>query len=806
VRIESLGAVWAVLLVGVSSPAAVLSLISSQNFGSLALNTGAPGSATLTFQISSSPSSFQLQYGGDFSLGRHACTGAAPYTCTVTLSFAPQYPGLRQDAVRVLDSGGNVLATTLLYGLGLAPQAVLRPGVLTSFAGTGTLGNSGDNGAAVRAELSNPQGVAVDGAGNVYLADSLAQVIRKVNAATGMITTVVGPANSAGLNAPTGIAVDGAGNLYIADSQNNQIRKLDAVSGLITTVAGTGAVSASLGDGNLATQASLHNPSDVAVDPPGNLYIADEYNNRIRRVDAGTGVITTVAGGGTPGRGADGIGDAGPAVNAVLSDPSSVAFDSAGNLYIADSGNNLIREVNNGTISVVAGNGSPAYSGDNGAATQASLNQPSSVRVDAAGNLYIVDSHNNVIRQVNGAGIISSAVAAGQLNNPGGIAIDPSGNIYIADQGNSLVREITSGSAVLNFGATGVGTVSSPQIVSIDNIGNQALAIGGLSLTESFLQQSSGAMDCSLDVTVAPAASCSVAVAFVPQSASSFTGDLSLLTNSLNGTSLSLQVVALSGSGTGTGNESSDPAVNTVDLVFPYQTVGAASASQVVTLQNPGSTTVNVTGIWIAGSNAGDFSLNSTCQSTLAAHGTCTVSVVFTPQAAGARSATLSLTETGAVSGAQFTQSVFLQGIAAGMPGAITITPSVAFGTQAVGTVSSAQTVTLTNSSSVGLTIAGASLSGSSDFSISSNSCTSLLHPNNSCNVVLAFSPTVIGQEQASLEFTDQAGNSPQTVTVQGTGAIPILKDPQARTWGRLAWVGPPHCSWPLRIRVRHYI
>jgi hypothetical protein len=176
------------------------------------------------------------------------------------------------------------------------------------------------------------------------------------------------------------------------------------------------------------------------VDPAGNLYIADEYNNRIRRVDASSGVITTVAGGGTPGRQADGIGDGGPAVNAVLNNPLSVALDASGNLYIADSGDNLIREVNVGIISIVAGNGSPAYSGDGGAALAASLSAPSSVRVDAARNLYIADAHNNVIRQVNGAGIISTV--AGTLSNPGGVAIDSSGNIYIADQGSSMVRKI----------------------------------------------------------------------------------------------------------------------------------------------------------------------------------------------------------------------------------------------------------------------------------------------------------------------------------------------------------------------------
>jgi hypothetical protein len=774
--IKGLAVVWAALLSGISSPASASPAISSQNFGSVAANS----SNTLTFQVSglSSPRSFGLQYGVEFSFVQSSCTFGTPATCTLTVKFQPVRPGLRQDGIQVLGNNGTLLAIVLLYGVGQAPVAVLRPGIITSFAGTGTLGNSGDNGPAVNAELSNPQGLAIDTAGNVYIADSLAQVVRKVDT-TGNITTVAGnpaatypgdggPATSAGLNAPVGLSVDGAGNLYIADSQNNRVRRVDALTSIITTVAGTGAASTNLGDGNLATAASLNNPVDVAVDPAGNLYIADQGNNRIRRVDARTGIITTVAGGGTA-AGLDGLGDGAPAVNASLSQPAGLAFDASGNLYIADKGNKLIREVSNGVISTVAGT-----------SLQGPLNGPSGIRVDAAGNLYITDTNtnNSLVWQVNGAGTMS--VLAGQqdrwgfngngipadlayLNSPAAIALDPSGNIYIADQGNSMVRKIIPGPTALSFPSTSVGTISPPQALSIDNIGNQPLSFSAFGFTGSFVQQSSGTEDCSLETTLPAASSCSVAIAFAPQTPGSSAGLFSWQTNAQTAT----LTLPLTGAGTGIAN--SDPTVNETTLSFSNQTAGTASAAQIVTLTNSSTATLSAPGFTISGSNALDFSKSTTtCQSTLAPNASCTVSVVFTPGAAGARSATLSLIETNTATNTQLNQTVFLQGAATDPP--LTVTPSIQFGNQAVNTPSPTQTVTLTNSSSVNVPVASIFLNGPSDFSISNNSCGSVVSANSSCTVTLVFTPTIVGQEQGTLQFTDGAANSPQSVILEGTG------------------------------------
>jgi sugar lactone lactonase YvrE len=278
-----------------------------------------------------------------------------------------------------------------------------RAGVITTLAGNGTPGYSGDAGPAIWAELNYPMGLTLDASGNLYIADAENNCIRKVDR-TGVITTVAGngtqgysgngPAVDAELNQPTGVAVDRAGNLYIVDNQNFCIRKVDT-RGMITSDAGTGTQDYS-GDGGPAVDAGLNCPAGVAVDRAGNLYIADARNNRIRKVDA-NGMITTVAGNGRQGYG----GDGGPATSAELNYPAGMAFDADGNLYIADNGNNRIRKVDtSGLITTVAGNGTQGYSGDGGPATGAELNYPAGIALDASGNLYIADIKNNRIRKV----------------------------------------------------------------------------------------------------------------------------------------------------------------------------------------------------------------------------------------------------------------------------------------------------------------------------------------------------------------------------------------------------------------------
>jgi sugar lactone lactonase YvrE len=285
-------------------------------------------------------------------------------------------------------------------------------GTITTVAGNGTLGFNGDGGPATAAELYNPQGVAVDGQGNLFVADTYNQRIRRVDHGTGVITTVAGngtagfggdngPATAAQFNLPAGLSLDGQGNLFIADFFNSRIRRVDHSTGVITTVAGNGTYGFS-GDNGQATAAEIYLPAGVAVDGQGNLFIADYGNQRIRWVDHSTGVITTVAGNGTQGF----SGDNGQATAAQLNQPIGVAVDGQGNLFIADYNNQRIRRVDHstGVITTVAGNGTPGFSGDAGQATAAELYNPFGLAVDGQGNLFIADRFNHRIRRVQLAG------------------------------------------------------------------------------------------------------------------------------------------------------------------------------------------------------------------------------------------------------------------------------------------------------------------------------------------------------------------------------------------------------------------
>jgi hypothetical protein len=370
--------------------------------------------------------------------------------------------------IYIADSGNNRIR-----------KVVASTGVIQTIVGTGTAGSGGDGGPALSAELSGPSGLFVDGKGNIFIADSQNNKIREVVAATGIIQTVAGngvqgfsgdggPATSAALNLQSisilacGLFVDGFGNVFFPDTANNRVRVVVAATGNIQTVAGNGTQGFG-GDDGPATSAELALPTGVFVEGNGNMLIADSVNGRIREVFANTGgiiqtggTINTVAGNG------DGFsGDGGPATSAGLLLPLGVFVDGSGNIVIADSGDYRIREVAaaTGNIQTVAGNGSPGFSGDGGPATSAGLLFPFGVFVDGSGNIFIVDSGNDRIREVVAAtGDIQTVAGNGtpgfsgdggpatsaSLLSPFGVFVDVNGNIFIADSGNSRIREVVA--------------------------------------------------------------------------------------------------------------------------------------------------------------------------------------------------------------------------------------------------------------------------------------------------------------------------------------------------------------------------
>ena len=410
--------------------------------------------------------------------------GGAPFTPAAAAGVGLASPmGVATDALgNVYFSSGNVVFK------------VDTSGSLTRVAGTGKPGYSGDSGPATEAQLNQPKGVAVDAGGSLYIADTGNNVVRKVTP-DGVIATVAGgSATPAQLNAPAGVAVDRAGNLYFSDTGNCAVREVTP-GGAVLTVAGNGTCGFS-GDGGAATSAQLNSPAGLAVDAAGRLYIADSGNNAIRMVTP-AGNITTVAGmGGMAGY----DGDGGPAVHARLTAPSSVALDAAGNLYIADSGDNAIREVRiaDGSIVTVAGTNRPGFAGDGGPATSALLWAPWGVATDSAGDVFIGDSYNYRVRKIGTNGNISTLAGNGgndyrgdggpgtssQLVQPKAVAVDSSGNLYIADTFGNTVRKVTADGTITTFAGTGLrgysgdggpataAQLNRPRGLAVDSTGN----------------------------------------------------------------------------------------------------------------------------------------------------------------------------------------------------------------------------------------------------------------------------------------------------------------------------------------------
>jgi len=381
------------------------------------------------------------------------------------------------------------LAVASLAALSLTVSGLAQNYTINTFAGNGAIVFAGDAGPAPSAAINNPTAVALDAAGNVYIADCFNQRIRKVGT-DGIITTIAGTGNKgdsgekgeaakATFNNPCGIALDSSGNMYVADSHNHNMRKI--VNGTIDRLAGA-SFPGYIGDVDGDTTTALSQPLSVVVDASGVAFVVDFANNRIRKIPS-VGKTILVAGTGA----ADFSGDGADAKKAALNAPNAIALDSAGNIYIADTANHRIRKVGtDGIITTIAGNGNPGFSGDGASALQASLWYPKGVAVDSAGNVYIADTFNQRIRKVSN-GIISTIAGTGEIGFsgdggratlakfkwPSGVTVGAAGSLYIVDAQNNRIRKMTpatatgsgpdiNASGVITAVAFGGGTVAAP--------------------------------------------------------------------------------------------------------------------------------------------------------------------------------------------------------------------------------------------------------------------------------------------------------------------------------------------------------
>jgi sugar lactone lactonase YvrE len=412
-----------------------------------------------------------------------------------------------------VDGDGNIF---IVDGENNRIRKIALDGTLSTVAGNGSEAFAADGGLAAASPLNEPSGVAVDGVGNVFIAEASSNRVRRV--ADGILSTAagngdpagffgVGPATLSELARPSGVAVDGVGNVFIADRVNSRVRKWVALDGSLSLVAGTGIPGDSVA-GGLATLSELNEPLGVAVDGVGNVFIADTFNHRIRRL-APDGTLSTLAGQGHDSRGF--AGDGGPATEGKLNFPEGVAADGVGNVFIADTVNHRVRKVApDRTLTTLAGNGAQGFAGDGGPATAGELAAPSGVAVDGVGNVFIADTLNHRVRQVAPDGTLTTLAGngvadfagdggpatGGALNFPAGLAVDGDGNVFIADTGNHRVRKValdgtlttvagnaafdTNGNAIADFSGDGGpatdGALAFPSGVAVDGVGNLFIA------------------------------------------------------------------------------------------------------------------------------------------------------------------------------------------------------------------------------------------------------------------------------------------------------------------------------------------
>ncbi len=695
---------------------------------------------------------------------------------------------------------------------------------------------------ATAGQLDAPAGLAVDATGNLAIADVGFQgeqsLIRKVATpiASGALSTLVGSPGFNGFvnatntgfpnyveNDAIGVAFDSSGNLYIADTGNCIVRKLSA--GVMTTVAGIEPTPdlanppnstpncGFAAQGGAAVGTKLGAVNGVALDAAGDIFFSDATNNVIWEVPKNTAGTMTAGNAyivvGTQDLTGSFGGEGGAAPAAHLNKPTDISFDVYGNLFIADTGNNIIREVpadntsgkTAGFLYTVAGDkaGQTAgYAGNGGPATNAKLNAPFTMVVDNAEDIFIADTNNNVIREVAGttaggktAGDIytvvgtnvagfagdGGAAAAAELNTPQGLALDGAGDLLIGDSQNNRVRSVAGIANVaavpvasfqpssLTFMAQPLTIKSTADVITLTNNGGATLT--GIAITLGGTNAANFADTTTCTATLAAGANCTISVTFTPTAVGPASATLSIADNAIG----SPQTIALSGTGQ-LGSPTDVVTPNPIAFTTP-QLVGVASAVLPVTLSNAtGTGALVISSITFGGTNTTDFTQTNNCGTTVAVGATCTINVVFNPTSVTppVRSATLIITDNAADS----PQSVPVTGTA--IAPAISITPtSLTFASQTVKTPSAPQTVTIKNMGTgplsftgTGITISGAN---AADFSIvaATDTCSAPLAAGAMCSFNVVYNPAAAGTSTAMIVVADSVPSSPQLIPLSGT-------------------------------------
>ncbi|MEO8660368.1 MAG: choice-of-anchor D domain-containing protein [Bryobacteraceae bacterium] len=604
----------------------------------------------------------------------------------------------------------------------LVRQWIRSSNVVNIFAGTGVCGNSGDGGSATLAKLNKPYGIGGDSAGNIYIADTLNQIVRKVDT-SGNITTFAGqgglagytgdggPAVSAKLRSPYGVFVDRSDNVYIADTSNHVIRKVTA--GVITTIAGTG-VAGFLGDGTPAVTSKLNTPYAMTVDPAGNVFISDYLNCRVREVVASTGIINTVVGNGTCGFTGDG-----PATQEGLYRPQGLIVDANGNLFITDTYNHRVRWVDvSGNMVTIAGNGSAGYTGDGAQAFLAELYYPSGVTLDATGNLMVADQSNLRVRRISAFSALNSSVSS------------------------------------LAFGLVPLGGTSTFQAATLSAVG--PVTISSISTSGDFTEYDN------CGTGLANGQTCKVIASFKPRGAGTRNGSLTIQDNGFFSQSTTIALTGIGSAIQMTGNP----------VTFDNQLSKTTSAAKNVTLKNLGTTGITMGTISL--NQTTDFAISArTCPAAgaiLAAQASCTVSIVFKPQTTGAKKGALIVVDSDA-------SSPQIAGVTGTGFSNVNLNPAtVTFSAQAVGTTtptSGAKKITLTNNTGTALTLGNPALTITGPFSkLSATSCANglVIPTGGTCLIYVLFTPTSIGYLTGTVSVKDSDATSPQSIALAGTG------------------------------------